>query len=340
MTSLNQHRPILEVTAGGCYCPAGDFYIDPAQPVERAVITHAHLDHARTGSRSYLATPETARLLSARLGPGTRVQEAAYGEAVDMNGVRLSLHPAGHMLGSAQVRLERGGEVWVVTGDFKREADPTCAPFELLRCHGLVTESTFGLPVFRWPAPADVLADIGAWWRRNAQSGGACVLFAYAAGKAQRVLAAVGEGPGPILVHGALERMNQVYREAGVRLPPTQPLTDDLRREDFAGALVIAPPTADGAPWMRRLPGPSKAFASGWMQIRGLRRRRAVDRGFVLSDHADWGGLIDTVFESGAERVWVTHGYTDEMVRYLREKGLAAEAIGTTLGGTVDKGDG
>jgi putative mRNA 3-end processing factor len=327
MTFSSQSRPVLERTTGGVYCPAGGFFIDPAHPVERAVITHAHADHARPGSKRYLATPETARLIRARLGPETRVQEAAYGEPVALDGVRLSLHPAGHMLGSAQVRLERGGEVWVVTGDFKREADPTCAPFEPLRCHGLVTESTFGLPVFRWPEPAGVLADIRDWWRRGARDGSACVLFAYSAGKAQRVLAALGDGPGPILVHAALEKMNEIYREAGVRLPPTRPLTDDLRRQDYAGALVVAPPTAAGSPWMRRLPGPATAFASGWMQVRGIRRRRAVDRGFVLSDHADWAGLTKTVFASCAERVWVTHGYAAEMVRFLGEKGLAAEAV-------------
>jgi putative mRNA 3-end processing factor len=319
--------PLIEPTASGLYCRQGGFFIDPLQPAERAVITHAHADHARPGSAHYLATPDTARLISARLGPGTRVQAAAYGQVIDLNGVRLSLHPAGHMLGSAQVRVEHGGEVWVVTGDFKREQDPTCTAFEPLRCHGLVTESTFALPVFRWPTAHDVLAEIRAWWRGRAERGGACLLFAYAAGKAQRILAALGEDGGPIFAHGSIEKMNQVYREAGLDLPPVRPVADGLRREDFAGALVLAPPAAEGSPWMRRLPAPATALASGWMQLRGIRRRRALDRGFVLSDHADWSGLIETVFASGAERVWVTHGYAAELVRFLREKGLAAEEV-------------
>jgi putative mRNA 3-end processing factor len=332
---MKSAEELIAPTESGLYCRAGGFHIDPAQPVERAVITHAHADHARPGCRSYLATPETARLIRARLGPDTPVEEAAYGEPIAMNGVRLSLHPAGHMLGSAQVRLERGGEVWVVTGDFKREPDPTCAAFEPLRAHGLVIESTFGLPVFRWPAPEAVFEDIRAWWRRRAEAGGACVLFAYAAGKAQRILASLGAAAGPVYAHGAVENMNRVYRAAGVRLPPTRAVVDGLGRADFEGALVIAPPSAGGSPWIRRLPAPEKAFASGWMQIRGMRRRRALERGFVVSDHADWSGLVATVLESGAERVRVSHGYSEELARFLRDKGLAAQEIrdGTAAGG-------
>lgn len=328
---------MIENTESGLYCRAGDFYIDPWKPVNRAVITHAHADHARHGCGSYLATPQCAILLKTRLGSGITVQELPYGMPLDVNGIRLSLHPAGHILGSAQVRLERRGEVWVVTGDFKRHPDPTCAPFEPLRCHTLVTESTFGLPVFNWPAAEEAFSEINAWWRKNKEHGRACILFAYALGKAERIVAQVDAGIGPIFTHGAVQHMLDVYRQAGVPLPPTLPVSEDRQRETVTGALVIAPPSAAGSPWMRRFPGASRAFASGWMQIRGYRRRRAVDRGFVLSDHADWNGLLNTIYTSGAETVWVTHGYVEEMVQFLREKGIAAEALRTASSGEADE---
>ena len=322
---------LLEPTGGGLRCPEANFFIDPWSPVELAVITHAHADHARPGCTRYLATPECARLLKARLGPDISVQELPYGEGLKLDGVRLSLHPAGHILGSAQVRLERNGEVWVVTGDFKRHPDPTCKPFEPLRCHTLITESTFGLPVFNWPDPLEVVADINAWWRKNKNQGLTSILFAYALGKAQRLAAEVDPGIGPIFTHGAVENMTAVYREAGVRLHPTMPVSEIRHRDDFAGALVIAPPSAEGSTGVGTLAPSRKAFASGWMQIRGNRRRRALDRGFVFSDHADWNGLLDTIFVSGAERIRVMHGFTMEVVRFLGEKGVAAEALGTVF---------
>lgn len=330
---------LIEQTEWGLFCPEADFFIDPWRPVERAVITHAHADHARAGCGSYLATPDCARLLKARLGPGVKVQEIPYGEPLTLNGIRLSLHPAGHILGSAQVRLERNGEVWTVTGDFKRHPDPTCAPFEPMRCHTLVTESTFGLPVFAWPRPDEVFAEVNAWWRKNKEQGKPSVLFAYAMGKAQRIIAQVDPGLGPIFTHGAVEQIAETYRQAGIPLTPTLPVSETMRRQDFNGALVIAPPSAERLPWIRRFPGASRAFASGWMQIRGNRRRRAVDRGFVLSDHADWKGLVDTLSASGAEKIWVTHGYTEEMVQYLREKGLTAEAVRTVFSAEAEEAD-
>ncbi|MGE5255870.1 MAG: ligase-associated DNA damage response exonuclease [Hyphomicrobiales bacterium] len=322
---------LIEPTEAGLLCPAGHFFIDPRSPVERAVITHAHADHARPGCSRYLATPECARLLKARLGSDLAVQVLPYGEGLSLDGVRLSLHSAGHILGSAQVRLERNGEVWVVTGDFKRHPDPTCRPFEPLRCHTLVTESTFGLPVFNWPDPPEVVADINAWWRKNKDQGLTSILFAYALGKAQRVAAEVDPGIGPILTHEAVEHMAAVYRQAGVQLNPTMPVPGIRNKDDFAGALIIAPPSADGSPGIGTFAPSSRAFASGWMQIRGNRRRRALDRGFVLSDHADWKGLLDTIFASGAERVRVMHGFTAEVVRFLHEKGVAAEALGAVF---------
>lgn len=318
---------LIELTESGVYCPEGGFFIDPWRPVERAVITHAHFDHTRLGCGNYLATPETALLMKARLGPDLRVRTVRYGEAIDLNGVRLSLHPAGHILGSAQVRLERNGEVWVVTGDFKRDPDPTCAPFEPLRCHSLVTESTFGLPIFRWPDPETVTAEICAWWHRNAAESRPSLLFAYSLGKAQRILAGIDATSGPIFTHGAAEPIVQLYREAGIRLAPTRAAAEARSKEELRGALVVAPPAAEGSAWMGRLANASRAFASGWMQIRGNRRRRALDRGFVLSDHADWPALLQTVAESRAERILTTHGYAEELTRFLREKGLAAETL-------------
>jgi putative mRNA 3-end processing factor len=246
---------------------------------------------------------------------------------VTLYGVRVSLHPAGHILGSAQVRIEHRGEVWGVSGDYKLHPDPTCAPFEPLRCHTLITECTFGLPVFAWPAPEEVAAEIGAWWRRNREEGRCSVLFAYSLGKAQR-LASLLEPVGPIFAHGAVEAMTAVYRQAGVSLPATRPAPERLSRDEDCGALVLAPPAAEGSPWMHRFRNSARAFVSGWMRIRGNRRRRALDRGFVLSDHADWGGILAAVRASGAERVWTTHGFAAETARFLAETGLAAEPVG------------
>ncbi|MET1080898.1 MAG: ligase-associated DNA damage response exonuclease [Pseudomonas sp.] len=321
----------------GLYCPPGDFYIDPWRPVERAVITHAHGDHARTGNGHYLAATPGAGILRARLGAELRLQTLAYGERLDHHGVTLSFHPAGHVLGSAQVRLEYRGEVWVASGDYKVEPDGTCAPFEPVRCHTFITESTFGLPIYRWPAQARVFADIDQWWRANAAAGRASVLFAYAFGKAQRILHGIDASIGPILAHGAVEPLNRVYREGGIHLPDTT-YVGELQKNDprLRQALVIAPPSAGGSSWMRRFGDYSDAFASGWMLLRGTRRRRGVDRGFVLSDHADWPGLLWAIEQTGAERVMVTHGQVNVLVRHLRENGLDAQGFQTEYGDEDD----
>lgn len=317
----------------GLYCPPGDFYIDPWRPVERAVITHGHGDHARWGNRHYLAAAPGEGILRSRLGQDITLQTLAYGERVDHHGVTLSFHPAGHVLGSAQVRLEYRGEVWVTSGDYKVEADGTCAPFEPVRCHTFISESTFGLPIYRWQSQAETFAAINAWWHSNAAAGRASVLFAYAFGKAQRILHGIDDSIGPILIHGAVEPLNQVYRAAGVRLPITR-YAGDIAKNDplLRQALILAPPSASGSTWMRRFGDYSDAFASGWMLLRGARRRRGVDRGFVLSDHADWPGLLWAIEHSGAQRVMVTHGQVNVLVRYLSEKGLDARAFQTEYG--------
>jgi putative mRNA 3-end processing factor len=335
----SQNQALLQVRDAGLYCPAGDFYIDPVAPVDYAVITHGHADHARPGHRHYLAAAECGPILPSRLGPDIDVQCAAYGEVVQRNGVRISLHPAGHILGSAQVRIEHGGRVWVVAGDFKLQADPTCAPFEPVPCHGLVMESTFGLPVFRWPAPELVLADINRWWARNRQDGKISLLFAYSLGKSQRILAGL-EDIGPIFLHGAVAVVNRIYAQSGIALPAAELVSaaGDPRR--FTGALVMAPPLADQPLWTRRFKQAERAYASGWMQIRGNRRRRSLVRGFVLSDHADWDGLLAAVAACRAEEVWVTHGYAAELARYLNEQGTRASAFNLPFRGESIEAEG
>jgi putative mRNA 3-end processing factor len=320
---------ILEVTRNGLYCGAGDFFIDSCNPVSRAIITHSHSDHARPGSGTYFTVAEGERLLRGRVGDDAEIETVRYGETVVMNGVKVSLHPAGHVLGSAQVRLEHHGEVWVVSGDYKLAPDPTCAPFEPLRCQTFVTESTFGLPIYRWADAASVLGEINEWWRGNQEKGKASVLFAYALGKAQRVLAGVDASIGPIFAHGAVLGVNRWYRESGVALPEVGMVDGVAKGYDWTRALIVAPPSAHGTPWTRRFGRTSTGFASGWMRIRGARRRRSIDRGFVLSDHADWPALLEAIRLSEAERVWVTHGYRSAMVRWLNEQGREAVVVDT-----------
>lgn len=330
---------VLELRPPGLYCPAGDFYIDPWRPVGRAVLTHAHADHARRGHVHYLAQRDALGVLRTRLGDVT-IDALAYGDPVRIGNARVSLHPAGHVLGSSQVRVEVGGEVWVVTGDYKLESDPTCVPFEPVRAHVLITESTFGLPVYRWSAPRDLFDGIDDWWRENAKAGRPSVIFAYAFGKAQRILASVDASIGPIVCHGAVEVLNRRYREAGIRLPETTMVAaagaaaapaagSAASRRAFGQALVVAPPSAQSSPWLRRFADASDAFASGWMQLRGARRRRGVDRGFVLSDHADWPGLLRAIEASGATRVYATHGQSASLARYLCDRGLDGRTFET-----------
>ncbi len=323
-------QPVLRMTERGLYCEAGDFYIDPWMAVERAVVTHAHGDHLCRGCRSYLFAQPGEALVSLRLdgAPGQHLQPVPYGQTIELNGVRVSLHPAGHILGSAQVRVQQGAEVWVVTGDYKLEPDPTCEPFELVGCHTLITEATFGLPVYRWPQPERVIAEIEAWWQANQREQRASLLFAYSLGKAQRILASLDNSVGPIYTHGAVQRINSAYRRSGVPLPPASRATA-VKDAQWDQSLIVAPVTAKGTAWTRRFGPHTSGFASGWMRVRGNRRRRAVDRGFVLSDHADWPGLIQVARASGAERVWVTHGYTHTFARWLREQGIAAEPLET-----------
>jgi putative mRNA 3-end processing factor len=330
-------EPLLIVADHGLYCPRGDFYIDPWGSVSRAVITHGHADHALPGSAHYLCARQGEAILHRRLGPAAVLQTLEYGESLLIGDVRISLHPAGHILGSSQVRLESNGYVTLVSGDYKTTPDPTCAPFEPIRCHTFVTESTFGLPVYRWPDARGVFAEIREWWSNYQKEGRVSLLFAYALGKAQRLLAGLDAQQGPIYCHGAVEAVNEDYRASGVSLPPTLRLGEHKLAE-FAGSLIVGPPSSQRTPWVRRFGDYSSAFVSGWMLVRGTRRRRAVDRGFVLSDHADWQGLIDTIQQTQAPKVLVTHGQITPMVRWLREQGLDAQGLQTQFEGELDDG--
>jgi putative mRNA 3-end processing factor len=324
---------LLEVTESGLYCAAGDFYVDPWRRVDRAVITHAHADHARPGHGRYLCAAPGKPVLRTRMGGNATIDSLRYGETTSINGVTVSLHPAGHVLGSAQVRVEHRGEVWVVTGDYKLDHDPTCASFEPVRCDVFVTESTFGLPVYRWPAPDVVAAAINAWWRANRDAGRTSVILAYALGKAQRIAASVDAGIGPIVAHGAVMKLVEAYRASGVRLPSIDRVPPRARRVGGGRALVIAPPSVHGTTWLKMFGESSVAVASGWMTVRGVRRRRGVETGFVVSDHADFPGLLSAIEASGASRVLVTHGFSDVLARYLREQGLDAKPLATRFTG-------
>ncbi|HEY9778481.1 MAG TPA: ligase-associated DNA damage response exonuclease [Planktothrix sp.] len=328
-------KELLTLTEAGLYCPAGDFYIDAWAPVERCIVTHAHSDHAQPGSKSYLTAAPGLGVLRSRLGDEADIETIEYGQQVRHNDVTVSLHPAGHVLGSAQVRIEHKGNVWVLSSDYKTAPDATCAPFELVPCNTFVTESTFALPIFRWRPSQEVFDEINAWWQSNKDAGKCSLIFGYALGKAQRILSALSPDIGPIYTHGAVENLVQQYRAAGVDLPATKHVGSTARGTIFSGSIVIAPPSAQNTPWMRQLGKVSTAFASGWVRIRGTRRRKSIDKGFVLSDHADWDALNEVVRATGAERILVTHGYSAEMVRWLRDNGYDASAIATKFEGEL-----
>jgi putative mRNA 3-end processing factor len=325
---------VLSETAAGLYCSGGGFHIDPWEAVARAVITHAHGDHARPGSAAYLCADPSVALLRRRFGADAVIESLPYGQQVTLGAITVSFHPAGHVLGSAQIRLEGPDGVWAVSGDYKRDQDPTCAPFEPVRCDTFITESTFGLPIYRWDPSSTVIADILQWWDGNREAGKSSVLFCYTIGKAQRLLAELARVTDrPAHAHGMMLPMIEAYREAGVTMLPVRPATEQPRGTSFAGELVLAPLSARGTPWMRRLGNLSDAFASGLMRVRGVRRQRSFDRGFVLSDHADWPALLRTIEETGARRVLATHGHAEPLSRFLGEKGLQSGTIRTAWEG-------
>lgn len=328
---------LLEFTDKGIFCPQGGFYIDPWKPVSYAIVTHAHSDHARWGMKHYLAHSQSAEVLRLRLGADISLQTAEYGDEFNFKGVKISLHPAGHCIGSAQVRVEHKGEVWVVSGDYKLENDGISAAFQPVRCHTFITESTFGLPVFDWEPQAVVIGQIDDWWSRNQNEGKASLLIGYSLGKAQRILQNVNKDIGPIVVHGAIASTNTALQNNGIVLPDFEFASTISDKSLLSKALVLAPPSAASGPWIRRFGSHATGMCSGWMALRGNKRRNALDRGFVLSDHADWKGLLTAVSETGAQKIYATHGYSAAFSRHLQEQGLDAFEIETLFGSGEDE---
>ncbi|HIK45746.1 MAG TPA: ligase-associated DNA damage response exonuclease [Leptolyngbyaceae cyanobacterium M65_K2018_010] len=327
---------LITVRPEGLYCEKGDFFIDPWKAVDRALITHAHSDHARSGSSHYIATGQSEGILRKRLGSEMPLQTVEYGDRLKLGETWVSFHPAGHVLGSAQIRVEYKEEVWVVSGDYKRCADPSCTPFEVVPCDTFITEATFGLPIYRWDRGAETVRRIYDWWQADLER--PSILFGYAFGKAQRILSELTRFTDqPVYVHGAIHGLTEIYRQQGVAMVPTLCTSEMPRSYSFTGDLVLAPPSGHRSSWMKRFKHPQTAFASGWMAVRGARRRRGYERGFVLSDHADWPGLIQTVQDTGAQRVYVTHGQSEVVSRYLQESlHLEAMPLETLFEGEAD----
>lgn len=325
------NSPLLKFTDKGIYCPRADVYLDPWKPVAKALISHGHSDHARPGSTNYITNSQNVPILKHRLG-NIKVKGLNWGENLTVNGVQFSFHPAGHIIGSSQIRVAYKGEVWVFSGDYKTENDGLCTPFEPVACHTFITECTFGLPIFKWKPQQAIFDEITQWCDNNRSEGRASVLLTYSLGKAQRILSGLQDNVGPIYTHGAIENMTDLLRQT-FGLPATRRITRETTKSELEGKLILAPPGAQGSGWMRRLPTHETAAASGWMAIRGTRRRRAVDKGFVISDHADWDGLNQSIEQTGAERIYCTHGYTDIFARFLKEKGLEAHAVQTRYEG-------
>ncbi|WP_026913916.1 ligase-associated DNA damage response exonuclease [Christiangramia portivictoriae] len=314
--------PLLAFNDKGIYCAAADVYLDPWKPVDKAIISHGHADHSRYGHNKYITHHSNVPIISHRLGE-INVTGKKWNESFTINGVKFSLHPAGHIIGSSQIRVEYKGEVWVFTGDYKTEDDGVAVPYEPVKCHTFITECTFGLPAFKWTPQAQVFTEINNWWAQNQADGRTSVLFGYSLGKAQRLLKHLDPSIGKIYTHGAIENMTEVLR-AQMDFHETTRVTRETTKADLKGNIVLAPGSAHGSTWIRKMVPYVTASASGWMTFRGARRRRAIDKGFVLSDHCDWQGLLSSIKETGCEKVICTHGYTDIFSKYLREQGYDA----------------
>ena len=320
-------EPLLQFNENGIYCAEAKVYLDPWRKVEKAIISHGHADHSRFGHKKYITHHTNVPIITHRLGD-INVTGKAYGESFTINNVKFSFHPAGHIIGSSQIRVEHKGEVWVFTGDYKTENDGLTVPYEPVKCHTFITECTFGLPAFKWVPQAQVIQDINEWWAENKAEDKTSVLFGYSLGKAQRLIKHLDTNIGKIYTHGAVENMNEVIRTL-VELPPTERVTKETKKEDLKGNIVVAPPSSHGSPWLRKMVPYVTASASGWMTFRGARRRRAIDKGFVLSDHCDWQSLLQSIKDTEAEKIICTHGYTEIFSRYLREQGYDARTEST-----------
>lgn len=330
--------PLIVFRLEGIYCPVADVYIDPWRPVDTAIITHAHADHARWGMKMYIAHQDSIPVMRQRLGWDIKAIPKTYGQRFSKNGVTFSLHPAGHILGSAQVRVAYRGEVWCISGDYKTgHEDSTCVPFEPVKCHHFVTESTFGLPVYQWPAQAQTAQEINQWWSANKSEGVTSVILTYALGKAQRVLSMLDPSIGRIYTHGAVENVNQLFRQHGHQVPDTFRVTKHIEKSEYKGHMIIATPASANTPWMKKFKPYRIAMASGWMLLRGTRRRRNVDKGFVISDHADWNGLNQAIAATGAENIYVTHGYSEIFSQWLQSQGYNAKVVKTAYEGETEE---
>jgi putative mRNA 3-end processing factor len=327
---------MIQFTDKGLYCPAGDFYIDPWKPVQHSIITHAHSDHAKFGNAHYLCHHKTLPILKQRLGD-ISADSIEWNETTTRNGVKISLHPAGHIIGSSQVRLELNGEVWVFSGDYKLEDDGISGVFEPVRCHTFITESTFGLPIYNWKSQETLFSEIQQWIADAHAKEKTPVITAYSLGKAQRVLKCIAEVCDNLWAHGAVFNTHQALVQSGLELPELKRVMPDTAKENFKNAVIIAPPSADGTPWMKKFSPYSVGVCSGWMQVRGNVRRRNADAGFALSDHADWQGLLDAVKATEAEKVFVTHGFQSVFSRYLTEIGIEAAEVKTEYGTEDDE---
>lgn len=333
---LTQPMPLINFTDRGLYCSQGDFYIDPWMPVDRAVITHAHSDHARPGNKYYLAHPQSSPILKLRLGD-IKLQEIEWNQKLDINGVTVSLHPAGHIIGSSQIRLEYKGEVWVVSGDYKTEDDGLSEPFEPIRCNTFITESTFGLPIYKWKPQEEIYTEMQQWVSENMKEDRTSVIIGYSLGKAQRILNAIKDLTDRIYVHGAIWNVHTELKNAGWDLPEVKRVNTDISKEEFRNSIILAPPSADGTPWMKKFSPYRVGVCSGWMQVRGNVRRRNADAGFSLSDHADWDGLLSSIKATGATKVYVTHGFQAAFSRYLNESGIESAEVKTQFGGEEEE---
>jgi putative mRNA 3-end processing factor len=326
---------LLEFSDKGICCPQAQVYLDPWKPVPRALISHGHSDHARWGSEKYLCTTTAAPVIKHRLQLTNNLETIEFGQSISINGVNFSFHPAGHITGSAQIRVEYKGEIWVFSGDYKLQPDNLSEPFEPVKCHAFITESTFGLPVYNWASQQEVFESMNEWWRKNQQEGKVSIIAGYTLGKSQRILRNIDSSIGKIFVHGAVDSINELFRQQGIGLPPTLRVTKESKRTDYEGALVICPPSAIASPWIKRFLPYSLGIASGWMKLRGPRRRRGADRGFVLSDHADWTDLNSAIKATGAERIFVTHGYSEIFAQWLNENGYDAKEVKTQYEGEL-----
>ena len=327
---------LIEFHKKGIYCKQGKFYIDPWQPVDTAVITHAHADHARWGMKKYICHPYTAAIMKKRISETIGVQTLNYGEEIEINGIKVSLHPAGHVIGSSQVRLEKDGYVVVISGDYKLQNDDISTPFSPVACDEFVTESTFGLPVYNWLPEDQMRERIIAWANKNRENGLTSVFIGYSLGKAQRLMKIL-EGTAHLYVHGIIGKLNQAMQESGIRLPEFDVVNFNENIKHVKGEIVVLPPALLDSNVIHKIPNKKTAICSGWMHVRGARRWRSADAGFSISDHADWNGLLHTVRATGARKVYVTHGYTHPFARYLNETGISALPVDTFFGDREDE---